>query len=786
MVTGQDCLTYIRSSFEIWSPDEPTDPAGTYNLVKMRPPIISVSAVALVVIVAMAAAGCSSSDPQVPVSSSPDFVITDHNPENATSDFEPDSDPLISEQDWVSGRLDALQGIWGFTADGIDWQNSYDYRQMRGQPAWFGSTGSKGWAGAGQAVPRSVMHELGHSYWGAFPVEGQPDLIPGSDVQEILALYQDDLLKFMRQSPDRFEPLRDRFRNLPNLDRGDLPDLAHFGEADLIYLTGGDLDLIPPILRKYYTSYLSDAGVVPDVKDWPDALGWWFALDDEKRADAGEVFGLQHFPLDQYEALPQRKNAELSSTTTAFIDAEEKQRLVDFADQFDEIKEQYNSLTDATGTDRGFNFWARYLGDLLDLHTKHPDVLTAGAGPRGKELGQTLDIYRELDPLSPKEQAQRYRMLVGSDGGHDIQDFAPLLKARTLLELFPAGSTSELEGIEASAGAYAEELGELVTLADAVLNLGTTAPQEAANKLSDRLLDFSDDELAGRIDTIFSTMRDAEPEITRSVIQTIPDSLLLRLLDVRPSAARIGEVQPEQLLNAAGIAFGASPDALVEGIAILAENSSGNFAIDAPFDEAIYELLDGFAASNPDFVLRVFKETNLRLLPWVIGHAKEAAIVLATDLDRSAVLLVALDGPEPTPERIVRQLAYSDAETAAGLMLATLDVGRADVMTGTLNTIVYDAYWSGLGAGPTGRLDSAGALLTALRDIVGENQTAEFIGAGVSDYLSGVDKSDLEPEYRSQHIGTLELLAGAASRAKDRRFFELLIAIAKETSSPST
>ena len=770
----------------IWSPDEPTDPAGTYNLVKMRPPIISTSAVALIAIVAMAAAGCSSSDPQVPVGSSSVSEITEQNPEGATGDFKPDSDPLISEQDWVTGRLGALQGIWGFTADGIDWQNSYDYRQMRGQPAWFGSTGSKGWAGAGLAVPRSVMHEMGHSYWGAFPVEGRPDLIPGSDVQEILASYQTDLLKFMRQPPDRFEPLRDRFRNLPNLDRGDLPDLAHFGEADLIYLTGGDLDLIPPILRKYYTSYLSDAGVVPDARDWPDALGWWFALDDEKRSDAGGVFGLQHFPLDQYEALPQRKDAELSSATTAFIDAEEKQRLVDFADQFDEIKEQHNALTDATGTDRGFNFWARYLGDLLDLHTEHPDVLTAGAGSRGKELGQTLDIYRELDPLSPNEQAQRYRTLAGSGGGHDIQDFAPLLKARTLLELFPAGSTSGLESIEASAGAYAEELRELVTIADAALNLGATAPEEAANELADRLLDFSDDELAGHIEAIFSTMRDAESEITRSVIQAIPDSLLLRLLAVRPSAARAGEVQPEQLLNAVGIAFGASPDALIKGIALLAENSSGNFAIDAPFDEAVYELLDEFAASDPDLVLRVFRETNLRLLPWVIGHTKEAAMVLGTDLDRSAGLVVALDGPEPTPERIIRQLAYSDAETAAGLMLAALDVGRGDVMAGTLNTIVYDGYWSGLGAGPTGRLDSAGALLIALRDIVGENRTTGFIGGGISDYLSGVDSGDLEAEYRSRHIETLELLAGAASRAEDRRFFESLIAIVRVASSPST
>ena len=746
----------------------------------MRPSINTARVAALVVIVAMAAAGCSSSDPQFPVGSSSDSEFIEQNPQGAAGEFEPGTEPLVSEQDWVSGRLDAVQRIWGFTADGIDWQNSYDFRQMRGQPAWFGSTGANGWAGAGQAVPRTVMHELGHSYWGAFPVEGQPDLIPGSNVQEIIESYQADLLKFMQQPPDRFEPLRERFRNLPNLDRGDLPDLVHFGEADLIYLTGGDLDLIPPILRKYYMAYLSDAGVVPDAREWADALGWWFALDDENRRDAEEVFGLQHFPLDLYEDIPQRNDAELSSSVGAVIDAEEKQRLVDFADQFDEIKERRNALTDATGTDRGFNFWARYLDDLLDLHAEHPGVLASEAGSRGKELGQTLDIYRDLEPLSPSDQARRYRALTGIGVNGDVPDFAPLLKARTLLELFPAGSTSNFEGIEASASAFAEELRELVAIADAALNLGITAPESAAIELADRLLEFSDDELAGRIDTIFSTMRDAEPEIARSVIQAIPDPLLLRLLDVRPSASRVGEVQPERLLNAVGVTSNASPDALVEGIALLAENSSGNFAIDAPFDEAVYKLLDGFAAGDPNLVLRVFRETNLRLLPWVTDHPKEAAMVLGADLDLSAVLLIALNGPEPTPERIIRQLAYSDAETAAHIMLAALELGRGDVLTSTLNTIVYDAYWSGLGAGPTGRLDSAGELLVALLDQVGEGRTAGFVGGGVSHYLSSVNSGDLEAEYRSRHIDTLELLAGVASDPEPRRFFESLVAIVRE------
>jgi hypothetical protein len=226
--------------------------------------------------------------------------------------------------------------------------------------------------------------------------------------------------------------------------------------------------------------------------------------------------------------------------------------------------------------------------------------------------------------------------------------------------------------------------------------------------------------------------------------------------------------------------FDASPDALVEGIALLAENSSGNFAIDAPFGEAIYELLGGFAANDPGLVLRIFRETNLRLLPWVAGHSEVAALVLGADMDRSAVLLVALDGPEPTPERIIRRLAYFDADTAADLMLAVLAVGRGDVLADALNTIVPDAYWSRLGAGPIGRLDSAAALLIALRDRVGEVHTAGFVGAGVSDYLSSVGIGDLEAEYRSRHIDTLELLAGTASNEEDRRFFESFIVIIKE------
>ena len=41
----------------------------------------------------------------------------------------------------------------------------------------FGSYGFYGWAGVGEAKPIPLMHELGHSYWGGFPVIGRPDLV---------------------------------------------------------------------------------------------------------------------------------------------------------------------------------------------------------------------------------------------------------------------------------------------------------------------------------------------------------------------------------------------------------------------------------------------------------------------------------------------------------------------------------------------------------------------------------------------------------------------------------
>ena len=189
---------------------------------------------------------------------------------------------IADEKDWVDARLEAYASLFNVTPEGRELIHSLDVRRMEGRPAWFGSTGYRGFTGVGQARMEGLAHELGHSYWGAFPVTGHSELSwerPGGGISTAMAQYHADLRRFMAQPADRYEPLRERFRNFPNLNIAGYSDLLHAGEADIPRLTAGDLGLVPPILRKYFDRYLSDG----KFGSWADLLGWYSGLRGEDR-----------------------------------------------------------------------------------------------------------------------------------------------------------------------------------------------------------------------------------------------------------------------------------------------------------------------------------------------------------------------------------------------------------------------------------------------------------------------------------------------------------------------
>jgi hypothetical protein len=686
----------------------------------------------------------------------------------------------ISRNEWAQARVRAAAAIWGISQAGRSWLESYDFRQMLGQPAWFGSYGNKGWAGGGEAVPRIIIHELSHSYWGAFPVSGRPDLSfddRGAGPSAALAQYRADLETFMRQPPDRYEPLRDRFRNMPGLTSGDYPDLFHSGEADIIQFTGGHISLLPPILLKYYDAYMTADGVAEGpLPDWAAAVSWWRGLSDADQRAASDVFGLQHFPLSAYP-LPAAPGAALRPGVRPTLEGEERQRLADFASQFDLIKSREFALVDAAGVNRGFSFWKGYLSDMKELHRSHPEVLNAQE-PRAAALGSALDYYISIERLSPQSQVESFRRR-GPDTA--TTELAVLLKSRAVIDLFagtpgaaPEGGT--ISGVEGVIGFYARELARTAVRVDAILAAATRSAAEGAAALEEYLGSLSDSEVRSDTGLIFDLMREADPEGTRRVLKGLSDGALLRLLSLQPAAARSGDIGPGRLLAAAGITPGSGEASLTAGARLLAQTSSGNFQIDLPYEMAVFDAVERLGRSDPAAALRVVADSGLRITPWLDRGSTEMLGVLSSAPDSAAALLLRPTGLHTSPARAVHALTGLDPDLAADLVAAMARQGWSDAGMRSVLELAHDAYWHGLNSGPGISPSLDARFVARLRSLMGD----EWVMSAVADAMSWAKRSaaagEVATDFEMQLRRTLAESAAAAPDGATKALLQRLAA----------
>ena len=632
--------------------------------------------------------------------------------------------------------------------------DGYDFRQMFGRPAWYGSHGAAGWAGAGEANPRIVLHELGHSWWGAFPVEGRPDLTwdrPDGEVSRALSQFHADVEWFLRQPPDSFEPLRDRFRNMPNLSHGDYPDLQHFSEADLVNVTGGNLLLIPPVLRKYFSPFLAPEGVASSqVVDWPSAIGWFRALPEEERRIAREVFGLQHLPKDLYEEVPELSGASLDPRVVSAFQAEERQRLLDFAEQFDLIKQSSSAVYDAANVNRGFSFWRGYLADKKRLHGLYPGVLGDHPSAAARNLGEVFDFYLALDGESPEKQVEAVGARLQEP---TIREFAVLLKPRAIVQLFADQPGTDV--IDRAISARARELAEIARNIEVIVAAARRSPEEGATTLEKYLDTYSDDELRSGLNLAILLIRDTDREVAKNIIPLLSDEAILRILEVKPDQARAPEVEPERLLAAVGVTSGASAEAIASGARRLQENSSGNFAIDRPYDDAVYDVIESLGASDPAAAIAALGVSNMRLRPWIHRRTDGSLGMMRSEPGLAAGLLAAVPGPRETPEGLLHELIGHNPEVAAALLIEMEGQGEEDIAERTLMTLAFDAYWTDRG-GLVGVDPELGArFLVELARLRGNDWLESHFRDGVERVRFEIDAGDTDPQFLEQLRRTL-------------------------------
>ena len=670
--------------------------------------------------------------------------------------------PLVSQTAWVQDRISAVIDIWGFTDAGKDWLSGYDLRQMVGEPGWFGSYGFESWAGVGQAIPRSVLHELLHSYWGAFPVVDGEKLDWSSrgsgGVSEGIAQLHADLHEFMMQPTDRYEPLRDRFRNMPNLIGGSYPDLYHFGEAQLVYMTGGNLDLLPPILRKYFSSALSKHGVGAEnsqgFSDWGDALGWYLSLSDSREgvslsdhAVAHETFGIQHFPLAPYlgtadvyrESIGDDSDVALMSPVVRnAVESEEIQRLVDFADQFSLVKSEHDEGGE-------FNFWGSYLSQMRGLYSRYPSVL-ASQGDIGLELAVALDGYIEVESLDPDAQAVWF-----NENSHHafVADFAVLLKPFAIMILFSDSDSDE--GLEGHLGFKARSLEEIVRPVDEITSMAARDLDAGIAMLDEFLLTLDEDRLRGDVGLIFDLVRGAGDDVATALLSNLSDATYARLFDLASHVLTHREIPVKRALASIGVDESFDAPSFESGLQFYADHSSGNFALDARIESEIIRLLEFLSRNDASRAFAALVDSGLRIEPWILSEQHSLAMIRRS-IPHAAHMFMDVEGPRETPAGLIHTLMRIDAVTASDLMIHIVDEIDSDFGVDVISNMAYDAYWRSKGASLSPDAVASGVFLDALIDYYGrgwlDDQIAVAVARAEADESAGKRESGFADNLR--------------------------------------
>ncbi|MCE2405714.1 MAG: hypothetical protein J4F43_11235 [Dehalococcoidia bacterium] len=685
----------------------------------------------------------------------------------------PEAPPPSPERQsaWVRDRVDAVAVLYHVSDEGRRWLEGYDLRQMVGQPGWFGSFGNRSWAGVGQAIPHVVLHELSHSYFGAFPVSGRPDLTwePAPEESAALRQYRADLVTFMYQPPDQYEPLRERLRNLPNVSKGDYPDLYHFGEADLLHTTGGNLALIPPILRKYFDRFL----VGGRFDDWPEAMAWYLGLPGDQRRVADQYIGVTHIPLGVYEGpsgvyggMDPGRAGGLPPDVVRVIEREERQRLGDFADQFDLVLSKELSLVDAANVDRSFQFWRGYLREILGLHRRYPEVLPSASG-RGPELAEALDLFIEAENIPEEDRTAYFREGMGDPF---LVNFAVLAPTRVMIDLF--GRPSEdipLSSVEGVVGSFARRLAEYARRIDRVLAAGRDAPAEGAARLEQLLDGLSDERQEKDLVLLFDMMQDVDRDTARDLLGRLSDDAILRMLRNKPSAVRGGAVSPQRLLEALDITTGEGPDRIAQGLRTLLEESSGNFQIDEPASHAAYRVILDLAAQDPGAALGLLGDAGVPLLDFVEAFPREASELLSSDVGAATALVSQPEGLARSPHGLIHGLVHVDPELAAGIVAEMDRRGRYETVVEAVMAPAYDAdrlrAFPGLGLSLE---KDARYLVRLLRERGGE-WLQERMAEGAALYRDRVERGDVPPDFLDGYRRTVQEAAATLEAEEDRR-----------------
>jgi hypothetical protein len=474
---------------------------------------------------------------------------------------------------------------------------------------------------------------------------------------------------------------------------------------------GGDLHLLPPILRKYWDGFLQPG----PWRSWYEAAAWHKGLSPEQRRDVRQYLGFEHLDLERYDSL---EAADVASVPDVFIDTvrrEERQRLVDFAVQFDRIvgSPEYGG---------NVGFWRSYLRDMLALHASQPLLPRELTAPRAAEIDRALGFLSSLEGGDHSSAVQT--ALNEIDAGPFLLHFLPAMADETLVAMFRTGALPQAGGALELASFLAEQ-------------------------------DPEDREAPG---LFFELLGGADDALTGQLMAALDDATIRRLLGLVPATVRT-RLDTAKLLEVLAVTPRSSAVEVAEGMNAFLTHISGNFRIDRPQLQVLFDVIVVRAEADPAGTLAL---VGVPRFPWggfMSLHSDTAVGLLSSDLGATADVVRRSDKLTFPPARFIYRLITVDPELAARVVGRLDDDGDTGLVVEALAHFAYDAHRLAEVPGLPITLEGDGRFLLALLDARGADWLADWLGEAVRTYRDRMKAGEVPSDFLQAYRSTLEIAA---------------------------
>ena len=357
---------------------------------------------------------------------------------------------------------------------------------------------------------------------------------------------------------------------------------------------------------------------------------------------------------------------------------EERQRLTDLAEQFD-------LLLGDVQLEEDFQFWRGYLQDKLSLYRTHQTHLDSLTLTRARDIADALKFLSTLHG----NPASRALMLADRISTQPfLVNFLPAVDNPTLLKLFANDpDLPDVPTLQATAS-FVERLRRFSDEVDRVLAEGRESPESGARAL-EGFLDDAGFEHEHDLRLFFDLLLDADPATARNTMSAVGKDTVRKLMPVVPGQLR-AMLGPERLLEKLDVTVDATEAELRRGIGLLIGETSGNFRIEEPFLERLYEIVADRAYISPGGTARLVSETSFSLEGMILNQPEAAVAMLSADSALSIALVKGSDPLTAPPARIVYRLIAADPGLAATIIITLDQDGHRETAVEALAYLAYD------------------------------------------------------------------------------------------------